>query len=193
MSKTNVLARFRGERQQAAEADDPMAALLSLATVSSAGTPEVRTLVLRDVENQLAIFINRTSPKWQSLQTQPQLQFMTYWPSAMLQYRFDCTCSAMAPDIVHPSWLLRPESPRRLDHLYDSQAPQSSAVQDRPWLLAQAAEISPTLLETPTANAIGLFLEPRAIERLDLNMSGAPHDRRRYRSANGWKEEILVP
>ncbi|MFK7915174.1 MAG: pyridoxamine 5'-phosphate oxidase family protein [Pseudomonadales bacterium] len=193
MSKNAVVARFNEERQQAREAADPMAALLSLATVSAAGAPEVRTLVLRDVVGELAIFINRTSPKWQALQANQRLQFMTYWPSSMLQYRFDCTCSEIDSALVHPSWLLRPESPRRLDHVYEKQAPQSSAVQDRAQLLAQAATVSAAQLETPTANAIGLFLQPSCVERLDLNMDGAPHDRRRYRSASGWQEEVLVP
>ena len=170
-----------------------MAALLSLATVSTAGRPEVRTLVLRDVQGQLAIFINRTSPKWQALQPQQTLQFMTYWPSSQLQYRFDCTFTEIESAIVHPSWRLRPESPRRLDHVYDTQAPQSTPVADRAQLLAHAGSVEPDQLETPTSNAIGLFLEPECIERLDLNMQGEPHDRRRYRRTNGWQEEVLVP
>lgn len=193
MSKDTVLARFHAERAQASEAEDPMAALLSLATVNPAGDPEVRTLVLRELQDQLAIFINRTSPKWQALQTNTKLQFMTYWPSRMLQYRFDCNWSEIDQTLVHPSWLLRPESPRRLDHVYETQAPQSTVVGDRNRLLAHATAVPSTQLETPTASATGLFLHPVCVERLDLNKQGQPHDRCRYRSDNDWQEEVLVP
>ncbi len=190
---TSVLARFNQERKQAFEQKDPMAALLALATVNSEGLAEVRTLVLREVEDQLAVFINRTSPKWLALQSQPLLSFMTYWPSNQLQYRFECQTRSIDKAIVDASWLQRPESPKRMDHLYASGLPQSLPISSRAELLDKSALLDDSLLSTPAAEAVGLFLLPTVIERLDLNMQGEPHDRRRYRQDNDWAEEILMP
>lgn len=193
MSASAILAQFFAERQAATEAGDPMSALLSLATVSAAGLPEVRTLVLREVEGHPAIFINQTSPKWQALQTTRQLSFMTYWPSSGLQYRFDCHHSLIPKAVVDSSWLLRPESPKRLDHLYERLAPQSAAVRDRQALLAAAAALPATTLDTPTTAAIGLRLDPFVIERLNIGMDGAPHDRCRFQASQDWQRETLMP
>ncbi len=188
-----ILERFRSERELALAADDPMASLLALATVSPEGRPQVRTLVLRDVESKLAIFLNRTSPKWRALQSTPEPSFMTYWPSRQLQYRFDCRFDPMDKSLVDRSWLLRPETPKRVDHLYESWQAQSAPVDGRAELLAQTERLDPKVLNSPTSEAVGLFLVPTVIERLDLKQQGGPHDRRRYRAANDWQEEVLMP
>lgn len=193
MTNNPILERFRSDRQRALDAKDPMAALLALATVAADGAPEVRTLVLREVEGQLALFLNQSSPKWRALQEQGRLQFMTYWPSSQLQYRFDCQFSLIDKTLVDDSWRLRPESPRRLDHVYENGATQSSAVADRSQLLERAASVDPEHLTTPPTGAIGLYLEPTRIERLDLNMDGAPHARQRYRAEHQWAPETLIP
>ncbi|MGI9328698.1 MAG: pyridoxamine 5'-phosphate oxidase family protein [Pseudomonadales bacterium] len=190
---TAVLARFNQERKQAFTEKDPMASLLALATVNSEGLADVRTLVLRDIEDQLAIFINRTSPKWLALQSQPLLSFMTYWPSKQLQYRFQCQTRSIDKAIVDASWLLRPDSPKRMDHLYESGLAQSGPISSRAELLDRSALLDDGLLTHPAAEAAGLYLLPTAIERLDLNMQGEPHDRRRYRQENDWAEEVLMP
>ena len=45
-----------------------MAAVCVLATVDENGMPQARTLVLRDIPEGLAIYINASSPKWQQSQ-----------------------------------------------------------------------------------------------------------------------------
>ena len=54
---TTPLELFQADRSRAREAGDPMAAVCVLATVSDEGQPEARTLVLRLVEEQLALFM----------------------------------------------------------------------------------------------------------------------------------------
>ena len=191
--RSAILARFRQERQSAIANNDPMAALLALATVGVEGLPEVRTLVLRELDDQLAVFINRTSPKWLALQAQPRLCFMTYWPSSQIQYRFDCDIQPIAKSLVDASWLLRAEAPRRLDQLYQQGSPQSSTIRDRQSLLERAALVPKELLTRPASEAAGLYLLPRSIERLHLAMNGEPHDRRCYTHADNWQEQVLMP
>ena len=62
-----------------------MAAVCVLATVDEDGRPEARTLVLRQVEDDLALFMHTSSPKWQQLQHGGSIN--TYWPSVEIQYR----------------------------------------------------------------------------------------------------------
>ena len=62
-----------------------MAAVCVLATVDENGIPQARTLVLRDIAEGLAIYINASSPKWQ--QCQDMVAIQTWWPSVQVQYR----------------------------------------------------------------------------------------------------------
>ena len=57
------------DRAEARSHNDPCANLCTLANIDAAGLPQARTLVLREVEGQLSVFINATSPKWTSLCT----------------------------------------------------------------------------------------------------------------------------
>ena len=74
----NPLLRFQEDRRRAREAEDPMAAVCVLATVDKNGVPQARTLVLRDIAEGLAIYINASSPKWQ--QCQDIVVIQTWWP-----------------------------------------------------------------------------------------------------------------
>ncbi len=188
----NLFARFTSDRQQAFAASDPMAAVCTVANTDGRGHIQMRTLVLRDVADRLAIFINETSPKWAALQQQASL--VTYWPSQQLQYRIQAETEEVDPDIVSESWQLRPPAPKQMDWFYSQHLPQSTAVTSREDLLTQvAAQKLPDPLIAPTT-ARGLFLKPVVIERLDLNQENGIHHRRRETLLNDqWVEEILVP
>ncbi|MEM7077756.1 MAG: pyridoxamine 5'-phosphate oxidase family protein, partial [Pseudomonadota bacterium] len=76
---TDPEARFHSDRAAAFAAEDPNAALCTVASVDADGEPQARTLVLRNVEEQLALFINASSPKWS--QFGRPFVVHTYWPS----------------------------------------------------------------------------------------------------------------
>lgn len=188
---SDPVARFAADRAAAREAKDPMAAVCVLATVDENGMPQARTLVLRDIPEGLAIYINASSPKWQ--QSQERVAIQVWWPSVQIQYRIQARCEALPALHIAESWQLRPDVPKQMDWLYQ-QRPQSSEVNDRDELLnlLQNAQL-PAPLVAPEG-ARGLLLLPETIERLDLNRSNGVHDRTRYvLDAGRWLEHTLIP
>ncbi len=181
------------DRQAAAAANDACAGLCYLATVDNAGLPQVRTLVLRDLPgDQLGLFINSTSPKWQQLQA--PVSVLVYLPSLAVQYRVRATLTALEKNTVDESWLLRPPTPKRLDWYYEAASAQSTPIHSREHLLRSLDDQVPEVPQTAPASAQGLLLQPSAVERLDLNADGGPHDRRLFNLRAGrWEEEVLVP
>ena len=103
----NPLLQFQEDRQKARDANDPMAAVCVLASVDENGFPQARTLVLRDIAEGLAIYINASSPKWQ--QVQDVIAIQTWWPSLQVQYRMQARCEALPATHIAQSWQLRPD------------------------------------------------------------------------------------
>ena len=187
----NPLELLQNDRAAARANQDPCANVCIVANVDEHGRPQARTLVLRDIEDELAIFVNATSPKWSHL---AHVHVVVWLPSVNVQYRLDCATLPIAEHIVHESWHLRPEPPKRMDWFYTTQQPQSSKVAGRDELLARLAALD--LEESPgaPATARGLYLRATLVERLDLGQANGVHDRRRYEFADDvWQEYVLVP
>lgn len=187
------IALFRADRDRARERKDACAELATIATVSSDGLPQARTMVLRDIGERLAVFTNATSPKWWECQNVGRIAAVVWLPSLSLQYRLACALEPVPTNTVHDSWQQRPESPKRLDWFY-AKLPQSSAIANRQTLLDELSALS--LTEPPTApdTARGLFLIPETVDRLDIASEDGVHDRRQYqRTSNGWSATVLVP
>ena len=187
----NPLLHFQEDRQKARDANDPMAGVCVMATVDEHGLPQARTLVLRDVAESLAIYINASSPKWQQVQNVIAIQ--TWWPSLQVQYRIHARCEELPAAHIAASWQLRPNTPKQLDWLYEQNA-QGGVVKDRQDLLTRldAAPRPEPLFAPPGAR--GLLLLPQSIERLDLNQANGVHERRRYTlHADQWTVTTLIP
>lgn len=189
---TTPLDLFQSDRARAREAGDPMAAVCVLATVAEDGKPEARTLVLRQVEDDLALFMHESSPKWRQLQNGGSIN--TYWPSIELQYRMQFTTVPIDPSVVAASWQYRRETPKRMDWFYDLKQPQSTPIASREQLQLGLDELSLPEPVTAPATARGLLIKPTQLERLDLNELSGLHDRRRYNLVGmQWQEVVLVP
>ena len=189
---TDPIALLRADRAAAREREDPNANLCLLATVGD-GEPHARMLVLRDVDERLALFFNANSAKAEELDQSKTVAIVVYLPSMAVQYRLTCDLRAIPPNIVADSWQLRPPIPKRLDWLYQRH-PQGSAVESRERLVEMLAEMAETTPTTAPDSAIGYFLLPNAVERLHLAQPDGIHDRRRYRRDGGsWQEAVLVP
>lgn len=193
MSAIDPLLRLLTDRAAARERKDPCAGLCTVANIDEAGLPQLRTLVLRDLERRLALFVNETSPKWPALINAP-LSVLVWLPSLNLQYRMVCSTTPVPEELVHDSWLQRPEPPKRMDWFYTRSRPQGAPMDSREHLLRELAELElPDPLTAPHT-ARGLYLDPSTIERLDLNQTNGVHDRRRYvREADIWVETVLTP
>ncbi|NIP16561.1 MAG: hypothetical protein GWM88_18155 [Pseudomonadales bacterium] len=188
------LALLARDRAEARRLEDPCANLCTVASVDSAGAPQARTLVLRDVNERLAIFANETSPKWHEISLNVQISVVVWLPILNLQYRLRCSTERVPAHIVHDSWHQRPEQPKRLDWFYTRHLPQSSRLPDRETLLEHLARIDLPEPLTPPQTAAGLYLLPTTVERLDLNQSNGIHDRRHFElSDTGWEQSVLVP
>jgi pyridoxine/pyridoxamine 5'-phosphate oxidase len=188
---TDPVSLFKIDRDRARAANDPMANLLTLGH-NGDQTAEMRTLVLRDVGNELAIFINATSPKWPNLDK--HASFLTYWPSVQIQYRILADVSPVLSDTVSASWQLRPDAPKRMDWFYTQVTHQSHPVGTRDALLQQvnALELPDNLVAPDTAR--GLLLKPYRLERLDLTQENGIHDRTLFqRDGDTWTVQTLVP
>ena len=189
----NPLARLAEERATARGRNDPWANLCTVASVNAAGEPEARVLVLRDLHGKLAIFCNASSPKLEDFRRTETVSVVVYLPTLSIQYRLRSTLEAVPTQAVHDSWKLRPDSPKRLDWLYEKH-PQSTPIHSRDALLdALEALALPEPLVAPES-ALGFYLRLLEVERLDLDMGDGVHDRRRYRlRGDAWVESVLVP
>ncbi len=188
---TDPLASLAVDRERARELQDPCAGLCTLANVDAAGYPDARTLVLRELEGRLAVFVNATSPKFTAL---GRVSVVVWLPSLNLQYRLRAETSAVPSELVAESWQFRPDAPKRMDWLYALRQPQSSEIADRATLLETLEALPlPDPLVAPDS-AQGLYLEVAEVDRLDLNQANGVHDRRRYWLNGGrWHEAVLVP
>jgi pyridoxine/pyridoxamine 5'-phosphate oxidase len=187
------ISQLLRDRAAARDLDDPCANLCTLANVDAHGEAQARTLVLRELDERLAVFVNTTSPKWEALRAGP-VTLVLWLPSVQLQYRLRCETEEIPQALVHDSWHARPEPPKRLDWFYTEIQPQSSAVADRQALLeALAGHRPPEPLSAPLT-AHGVYLEASRVERLQLGTEDGIHDRQLFeRHGAHWRVQTLVP
>lgn len=188
------LTQLFDDRALARQRDDPCANLCTAASIDLNGHPQARTLVLREIGGQLAVFGNETSPKWQEFNADTPVAIVVWLPTLQLQYRLSCRTEVVPKAIVHESWQLRPDAAKRLDWFYTTHHPQSARLPHREALLErlQSLQVPDPLVAPDTAG--GLFLHPRIIDRLDLDQPDRVHDRRHFELVDGvWVESVLVP
>ena len=197
----NPLGRLDEDRCQARENQDPWAELCVVSTITAGGEPSARVLVVRELDPDantpespvLGIFVNASSPKVDEFSNSSTVAVLIYLPSVMVQYRLRCTLDPIEPAVVREAWQMRPEIPKRMDWVYETN-PQSSEIASRQALIdAVASQYRDEPLRAPES-AVGYVFQPVEIERLDLSGGNAPHDRRRYTARDGaWMEAVLVP
>ena len=192
------LRRLHEDRVQARGRRDPWAELCVVSTVTAAGEPSARVLVVRELDTgtadpSIGIFVNASSPKVEEFSNASTVAVLIYLPSVMVQYRLRCTLDPIDPSLVHQAWQMRPDVPKRMDWLYETH-PQSTEIASRRSLIdAVSVESGERPLAAPES-AVGYLFQPFEVERLDLSHTDAPHDRRRYSLQDGeWAEAILVP
>ena len=190
MSLLEPLGWLSKDRARARELRDPHADLCALATVDSRHRPQLRTLVLRNLDDRLAVFVNATSPKWSSM---GHVAVMVYLASLGVQYRLECDTEPVPAETVKRHWRLRPDIPKRMDWLYERH-PQSSALNSRDELLEGLEAAPPHSPLNAPDSARGLYLIPHQVERLNVKHASGVHDRRRWQAVDGtWHPSVLVP
>ncbi|MXW53208.1 MAG: hypothetical protein F4X44_08740 [Gammaproteobacteria bacterium] len=180
------------DRAHAASLRDPLRDRCFLATVNEDGNPEVRTLVLRDVEGCMGIFANGSSPKCQQVGNSSTVSILMYFESIGVQYRVQTELRPMATEIVQEMWQKRPDVSKKLDYLYET-FPQSSSARNREQLLSLLEEMPVPRVAPMTAK--GFYFEPvHSVERLLLDQSDGLHVRTLFeRVEESWRAQQIVP
>ena len=152
----NPLDIFFLDQARARELGDPTAPLCVFITKESDDYPTGRTLVLRNIEGQLGVFINKSSPKWN--QKEAGISLQTYWPSVEIQYRIKASCVVLDPKLIKQSWKQRPETPKKLDWFYETVTRQSANLDPKEAINLATKLKELTLLDQSTApdSAAGL-------------------------------------
>lgn len=198
-SMENPLSIFNINWQRAKEANDANAGVCSLATVSDNGEVSIRTLVLREVNNEyFVVFINESSPKWTQLNGAGHYELHVFWPTLMQQFRARGECQQISMEKMEEHWNMKPYDSKILDHYYTTVKAQSSEISSREELLAG---INALKKKYPTADDIpfspiakGVNLKASSVE----HWRGSPEDRIHHRhlyllEGTSWQKKILVP
>ena len=192
MNHPEPIELFKTDQQAARDKQDPHANLCVVSTVDGQMKPQSRTLVLREVGGYLAIFINKSSPKWDEFKNGIALQ--TYWTSTQIQYRMSVSTKQIDKAVINDSWQLRPDIPKKMDWIYQSGFPQSSRVESLDQIRDEIRKMTDIEKLTATEDAIGLILQPLTIERLSLDTPDGIHDRKLFEwSKEEWSENQLMP
>ena len=188
---SNPLVLLATDRDKARNLKDRLVDRCFLATVREDGQPAVRTLVLRDVANRLAIFCNQTSPKVLQIARTDTVEILLWYDSISIQYRLRAMLAVIPAHIVHEQWHNKPEVTRKVDVLYESM-PQSSELSTRREL--QELVEAKTLTDFVPRSVSGFYIEPLEIERLDLNTDDGIHHRQRFALGDSqWVVQELMP
>ncbi len=185
-------------QQRARDANDSNAELCCLATVSKAGRPGLRVLVLREVTNNaLAVFFSRSSAKWEQLQATKTYEILIYWTAIKRQYRIRGSFTEIPQPEIQKNWKKRAYGSKLLDHYYQRFDPQSSPITSRDQLLEGIATLA---REYPESNQVpfpqGVMGVRFAAEQVEVWRESPDriHDRSLY-SLRGpkWHHQVLVP
>ena len=177
---------LRGARQR--EGRSPQARWLQLATVGADGAPRVRTLVFRGWGGpaQLDLLTDRRSGKSEELRAEPRVELCWLLPKARSQFRLRGRRLAMdteANDTARQQhWQQLHPGARSLWGWPEPGAP----------LDADAAFPAELTDGTPLPDCFELVRI--TIEQVELlELTGHPHQRRRWRADQTWAEERLNP
>ncbi len=186
------LALLSHDRLQARRTDDPLVDRCVLGTVDRSGHAALRTLVLREIDERLALFYNRTSTKHVELMNQSHRgSLLIFLPSVGVQYRLESRFEEIPREVIEEHWQLKPDAAKRMDSIYERH-PQSTVIDDFAAFETLFAATAPP--RKSPRNGGGVFVVPDVIERLELHTDPQMHDRRVFsRNGDGWRVHQLVP
>ena len=177
---------LRGARQR--EGRSPQARWLQLATLGADGAPSVRTLVFRGWAGpaELDLLTDRRSSQSAELAAQPRVELCWLLPKARSQFRLRGQRLAMPQQVIEEAsqqhWQQLHPGARSL---WGWPEPGASFETDADFP-AEMADGSPM----PAC----FELVRISIEQVELlELTGHPHQRRRWRADQAWQEERLNP
>lgn len=194
----NPVEKIRADRIEARKLGDTNADICFLALADTKGKASVRTLVLREInDNRFTLFINKSSPKWKAIMSGANMELLIWYSTLQHQYRVSGSIQELDPEIVKTNWQYRPVASKYLDHVYEELGDQSSTITSRNILTDKVervkAKLDPENMTAPPLVA-GVEIVADRIEILDLSMEDRIHDRQLHQfDGAGWTSEILIP
>lgn len=171
---------------------EPTAMVLS--TVSEAGAPSSRVVLLKGIDNgSMLFYTNYESRKGQELTHNPHAALLFFWPELERQVRIEGAVERVSEETSTAYFHSRPFE----SQLGAASSPQSQVIASREELDHRFAELAAanagrTSIERP-AHWGGFALTPHTIEFWQGRASRM-HDRIRFRNADGaWVIERLAP
>lgn len=192
---SNPIVQFELWMKQAQAADLKEPNAMALATVSAAGHPSCRIVLLKEVgPNGFVFYTNYQSRKGMELAANPHSALTFYWPELERQVRVEGTVSKTSPEQSEAYFRIRPKK-SRLGALASN---QSQILESRKELEAAMSELEARYAQTddiPKPEYWGGYcLSPMVIEFWQGRRSRL-HDRIRYTrtSPQSWSIDRLAP
>jgi pyridoxamine 5'-phosphate oxidase len=188
------LEQFGRWLSEAVAAGLPEPNAMVLATASSEGAPNARTVLLKGVDDRgFTFFTNRASPKGQELAANPRAALVFPWHALARQVRVTGPVSELSREEVSAYFSTRPHGSR----LGAWASPQSQVIEGRRQLDAGWAEVAerfPEGADVPAPDFWGGYrVRPESVE-FWVGRESRLHDRLRYRrSGDDWLVERLAP
>lgn len=171
---------------------EPTAMVLS--TVSAAGAPSSRVVLLKGIDDgSMLFYTNYESRKGQELTQNPHAALLFFWPELERQVRIEGAVERLSEETSTAYFHSRPFE----SQLGAASSPQSQVVASREELDHRFAELAAanagrTIIERPVHWG-GFALKPHTIEFWQGRASRM-HDRIRFRKTDGaWVIERLAP
>jgi len=186
------LLQFERWFKEALAAQLPLANAMTLATVSAAGAPDARVVLLKGVENGGFVFYtNYQSRKGRELASRPEACLVFLWTQLERQVRIEGKVEKVSATESDKYFSTRPAGAR----LSASASAQSEVVPDRAFLETEVEKIKAKHGDSPPRPAHwgGYCVIPSQIEFWQ-GRENRLHDRLLYTLNSGaWKIERLAP
>lgn len=191
--RSDPIGRFRRWYAAAVRARAVLPDAMALATSDRRGTPSVRFVLLKGVDERgFVFFTDSRSRKGRELRTRRRAALAIYWDKVAKQARVEGRITPVSAAEADAYWITRPRESR----IAASVSTQSGAMPNHAWLMARWRRLARQLRgrEVPRpAYWNGYRIVPDAIE---FWMRGAHrlHRRERYeRTRRGWRRSLLQP
>jgi pyridoxamine 5'-phosphate oxidase len=188
------LAQFRVWFAEAGEAGVRMPEAMAVATVSAAGNPSARMVLMKRCDERgVVFFTNYASRKGIELTENATAALLFYWDVLGRQVRIEGPVTRTSPQESADYSRTRPHGSR----ISALASPQSRPVADRDELEARVAEIERELdgAEPPVDDGWGGFCVTPSCWEFWQNRNDRLHDRLLYTpaGAGGWRIQRLAP